>query len=179
MNDALRARLVELRHASGWHLALRALVLLAPLGTLAFLGAAAGHMPVLFPVPVVVLAVAAMLVPDSAAGVVLLVLLIWEWYARVDDPHTWWALPAALSMLVFHAAAAACSGLPAAGRWPAATRRRWLWRCGAVGLATVAAWGVGVGIARLDAPGDVLLTAALAFVIAGGVWWFLRRNPVD
>jgi hypothetical protein len=177
MTAALRARLVELVHAGRWQVLLRMIVLVAPLLALVCLGLAVGHMPVLFPVPIVALAVAAMLVPDSAAGVALLVVLLWEWYAAVDDPHTWWTLPAALCVLAFQTAAAASSGLPPGARWPARTKARWGWRTGLVGLATVAAWAVGVGIADLHAAGDVLLSAATAFVIAGGLWWFLRRNP--
>lgn len=148
-----------------WQLLLRALVFVLPFGAIA---AARGEAPGLLVVLVVVGAMATAALPDTPAGLVVVVLLGWLWCTQVEVDVTVWTLFAAWSVGAFHVVTAFAALLPAGAAWDAESARRWLRRLGVVLAATTAMWAVAYGISRADSTSNALLLAA-GLATAGGL----------
>ena len=106
--------------------------------------------------------------PESRAGLVLTVLLVWLWAASVEDVRTPWVLPGAAGMLAFHVGMALAATGPAQIRWHRDVVRRWASRSLAVAAITCAAWiGVRVAVrARVDGGATVLVVATVLIAVA-------------
>ncbi|MDQ2755732.1 MAG: hypothetical protein M3Y71_04090 [Actinomycetota bacterium] len=112
--------------------------------------------------------------PGTAALTFVQGVLVLGWSLFVPGPVTWWAFPAAASLLVGHAAAALLSGAPPTVTWAASTRRRW-WRRTAVVLAVTLVVAAAVDLVhRARLPGSAALTV-LALVAACG-WLVAARS---
>jgi hypothetical protein len=98
-------------------LALRLLVLIAPLGALGAGFGAAGEWSVWLVVVVLAGSVDCALRPESHVGLGLIVMLGVYWLAAVEDVRTPWTLVAAVAIALFHAAMAAASVAGPAGHW--------------------------------------------------------------
>lgn len=166
-----------------WARVLTAAALLLPMGgaVLALLLAAPGTPP--WPAFLVALAVGwAVALPDGLGGLVALLGYALWWAEAVPDPTTPWALLAAVSLLVFHAAVARA----AAGPWGCPVEAPVLARLGRDLLAVVTvtagvAWLATASRGWFEAP---LLLVAAALVLVGVLPWLSdararsrRRSP--
>jgi hypothetical protein len=116
---------------------------------------------------IVLLALFAMILPDSWAAMGAMVAYGTWWLHAVDDVTTPWVVPAAVALLVFHAAVSHASSGPAGIASDRATARAW-WRSAVlVSAPTVLVFGV-VTLAR-DAgttpPAIVGLTLLLVILL--------------
>lgn len=116
---------------------------------------------------IVILALFAMLIPDSEAGMATMVAYGTWWLFAVQDVTTPWAVPAAVALVVFHAAVAHAASGPAGITTDRTTARAW-WRVVAlVSAPTVLVFGV-VELAHGAAstpPAVVGLTLVLVIVL--------------
>lgn len=160
-----------LTRARGVGLALRVLVLVAPLVALLSARLASGRVLLVLDACVIVLTLYCVVVPDSHVGLVVAVLVGVRWLASVDDTTSPWALGAALALLVFHASLAAASIAAPAARWSSAMRRRWLRRTGLVALLCAATWSATAAIGRYQvAASSALVLSALVVLALTGLW---------
>ena len=171
MNDQLLEDSVwMLSQARGVGFVLRLLIVATPFLAIASVNAA-GHADGALTLAIAVTTVACVLVPDSHAGLIVVVLISVQWVAAVDDTTSPWVLAAAASMTVFHAALAAASAIPAGATWSTAMRRRWSRRPLVLIVASVATWGAVLVVDTIDpANSAVLVTAALIVLAAAGLW---------
>ncbi len=129
--------------------------------------AAPHHDPTGVIVAVSLLALASALKPDSHVGLGLFAVIVVYWLAIVRDVTTPWSILAATALLIVHSTITLMAVCPAAAAHDRATIRRWVQRCGATTLATVAVWCLVVLLDhRRDAGNAVLTSTALAAIAA-------------
>jgi len=145
--------------------ALRTLVATMPaLAVLCTIGAGEAA-PVWFVVLVLALGVGFAAFPESAVGVVVMVLVLAWWGLGLRDGLDPWALPAAAALLVAHVSALiAAYGPPGLGLDPAVVRL-WVRRGLAVSVVTPALYGVAAWLRDApEPPGMWVIGLVAAFV---------------
>lgn len=157
-----------------WQLLLRLVIFVLPFGAVA---AARGAAPGLLIVLVVIGAGITAALPDTLAGLGVVVLLGWLWSTQVDVDVTVWTWLAALSLGAFHVVTAFAALLPAGAAWDGESARRWLRRLAVVLAATTAMWAVAFGVSRLEPTSNALLLGA-GLVAAGGLAVLLRGHSI-
>ncbi len=114
--------------------------------------------------------------PDSSAPLLLIVLLLTQWYAGVSPALPRWSIVPALAVLVIHAAAARASVVPRRAEVDAAATRRWLLHVGIVAWLTATLWALTVVFDGIAGSGTVAVSViALGFVVALGLVLILRE----
>jgi hypothetical protein len=109
--------------------------------------------------------------PDNHLGLLVVVLIGFNWVLAVDDPTTPWSIGAGISLAVLHTSLAATGVAPLAAPWTRAMYRRWGRRLLTVAAATIPAWALAAALSRTDIPGSpALLVAALLALAVGAVW---------
>ncbi len=106
----------------------------------------------------------------------VVVLVLWLglgilWLGLVPGPFSWWCVPAALVLLVSHAALALLSGRPTAGGLAPETARRTTRRCAVVAGATVGVAALSRAVLAVDVAGQALLVALALAIVAAWWWW--------
>lgn len=149
-----------------WQWGLRLLVFALPFVAIA---AARGAAPTLVVVLVAGAAGAAAVVPDSPAGLAVVVLLGGLWAVEAGGAVTAWTLVAAWSIGAFHVVTAYAAFLPIGAGWDGTSARRWTRRLAVVLGATTAMWAMAWGVTRAEAPGNVAFGVGLAAALAVGV----------
>ena len=165
--------------AHGVGLALRLLSLVSPLVAVACVWAAAGHTVPSVAVVVFVLAAVCAFLPDSHAGLVVVLVVGLHWLTTVDDPTTPWAVAVAASLAVFHTSLAAATVAPPSAVWTRSMRRRWLRRFGGAAAASAATWVAVRAIHGRRPGGAAALVVAALVLLAGAAAWARRRSAVD
>ncbi len=112
---------------------------------------------------VAALAVYASTRPDSPIGVIVVGIIVLNWFFVTDASALGWSVVPALCVLLVHAGLAALSVSPPQSALPGPFLVRWAMHAGVVGVATVVVWALALSLGGLDQPGHVLLTA-LGFV---------------
>lgn len=159
------------RQQVGW----RALVVLATAASVAVHTlAGAGPHPV-FVVLAAVLGLVTALLPDSAAGLFLVLLLGANWLLGVPEQTGGWLLVAALLLAVVHLAATLAASGPPGLDLDSTMLRLWARRAGLLLLAVVAAWSVAGLLPSAGSWGRLWLPGA-ALVLLGGWAWSLGRR---
>jgi hypothetical protein len=169
-------RLSAARHTP---LALRGIVVVAPLVAVVCTWAAAHHVVGVIGFVVGGLGFVCALAPDSHAGMAVLAVVAIEWVSLVDDVTTPWALPTAAALTAFHAACAAATVTASATRWTQAMIRRWVRRTLLVLIAPLGTWIAVAAVHghRTRAAGTVVV-GAMVTVTAGAAWVLTRtRRP--
>lgn len=171
---------VDLRSASRTHLGVRAAVVAAALLFALAYGLAGGGNPVAW-AGLLVLGLMVAVQPHTLAPGLFLAFAVASWWATVEAAWHWALLPAALSLLVLHTAAALCAAVPAQAPIPASVLRRWGARVGLVAALTVLVWGVaGVLTLRTAATlGAVPGIVGLAVLVTGLVTYLRWRARTD
>lgn len=172
---AWRAALDELADLSRTQAGLRLVVALSPQLVLVLAHAAGATWSTTIALLVLAFSLGAAVEPDSHLGLVVLGILGWFWLSRVPESGSVWALLAAGSVLVFHAAGALGATAPPAAGLPTPLLTRWLRWAAAVAAATVLVWGLARLALAVHPAGQAALTgAALALVAVGAL--LLRRT---
>ena len=120
----------------------------------------AGSPPDVTIVLMVGLAVAAVVRPDSHSALVVIVAVVWQWLAAVDDVMTPWVIPFAVLLFVFHCAIALMAVTPSAAHVDGMLLARWMRRGSSVVAATAGAWAIVFFMDLRRAPGSAALTIA-------------------
>lgn len=110
--------------------------------------------------------------PESAAGAVVLTLVISWWGIGLRDGLDPWALPAAAALLTAHVAAVLLSYGPVELPVDGATARLWVRRAAMVFLVAPLTYGLAVWVRDEPAPGGIWaagLAAAFAALLAASV----------
>jgi hypothetical protein len=156
--------------ARGVGLAVRVLILTAPLMALGATSAA-GHTNPAITLAVLGATMFCILRPDSHLGLLVVLLIGGQWLANVHTPTTPWSLATAAALAVFHAALAAASAIPPAAAWTTAMFVRWTRRTSTVVAASGATWTMLTLIDNVDLAGNpALLTISLLVIAGGGLW---------
>lgn len=172
MNDAVLPESWRLlSRARGVALLLRVLVFIGPMAAVGCTRLAAGHTIPVLDVLILGLAVVCAVLPDSHAGLLVVVLVGLDWLVTVDTETTPWVVGSAVSLAVFHASMAASSVAPPAASWTWAMCRRWLVRTLAVAVGSAATWAVVAVIHRFEIMhSGAWLVAALLVLAVAALW---------
>ena len=115
-------------------------------------------------------AVAAAVRPDSAAPLLLIVVMVVCWPLLVGSRAVDWSVVPALCVLAVHVAAARAAALAEHAHVEAPVHRRWATQTGLVAAAGVVVWGLVVALEHADLPGALAVTAvALLLLTAFGI----------
>ena len=130
------------------------------------------------------LAIAAATRPDSHTALLAEAIVVWQWFAGVDDTTTPGALAVATCLFVFHAVIALMAVTPSSAVVDRLLVRRWVRRGVGVGAATLAMWLIVAVMAQRARPGSVTLTSIAllalgALVVATRVLSLPGRNTED
>jgi hypothetical protein len=105
--------------------------------------------------------------PDSSAGLFLVLLLAWHWTVSVPDPLTGWLLLPALAILAIHVGATLASYGPTSLALDRALLRLWGGRCLLAAAATGATWLAATLASGASVPGGAwALGGSLAMLTA-------------
>ena len=165
----------ELSRLSRQQVAWRALVVLAAgLSVGVHTVAGAGPHPV-FVVGATLLAVLTALLPDSAAGLFLVVLLGANWLLGVPEQTGGWLLVAALLLATVHVAATLAAYGPPGLDLDRVLLALWTQRAGLLLAATAAAWAAAILLPSAESWGRLWLPGAALAVLTGWAWHLGRR----
>lgn len=131
-----------------------------------------------FPILALVLSLLVALLPDSAAGLVLVVVLGGHWLFAVPEQTGPWLLVAALLLAAIHAAATLAAYGPPGLVLDRVLLALWSRRLALVTAATVATWLLTLLLARGDLPGGGWVFGA-GLVLLGGWALHLARRLTD
>jgi hypothetical protein len=157
--------------ARGATVVLRVLVLTSAVVAVVCTWLAAGHTVPFINVVIFGFALVCVVLPDSHAGLLVILLVGVEWLATVDDRTTPWSVGAAAALAVFHASMAAATVAPPAAKWTRAMCRRWMRNSAVVVVASAGTWAVvAVSHGHQLAGSAVLVAAALIALASAGLW---------
>lgn len=124
---------------------------------------------------ILLMAVVAAELPDSAVGMVTLGTLVLWWLVAAGEPAIWWALLVSACGLVFHAALAHASAGPPGATPTLATVTALSGRCGVVLLVTA---GIALVVDVAEEWGEPpAVTVAVTLALVGALpWWAARRS---
>jgi hypothetical protein len=132
----------------------------------------------LIPLVGVPMLLATIVLPDSLAGIVFLLVVALGWLMRAPAEVSWSLVLTAVALVVVHLAAAFAGQLPSYARvHPAALRRWWLPTAIAVLLVPVVALA-GALVRGADVPGSLVVTVA-AMALATATIWFAAGQKLD
>jgi hypothetical protein len=121
---------------------------------------------------VAVLAVLALIKPDSYLPLVVLVVVVIQWWLTVDEISTWLCVPVAWCLITFHLLVSLAATTPPGTVLDEAILARWSARASVALLAAVGVWVLALIFDGSSALGvTVVLTSLLAIAVAGIVVW--------
>jgi len=125
----------------------------------------------LIPLIAVPLLVASVVLPDSVAGLVFLLVIAAGWLMRAPGEMSWSLAVTAIALLVVHLASAFAAQVPSYARVHRDALRRW-WLPGAIAVLIVPVVAVAAALVQgADVPGSLLVTVG-ALVLATVTIWF-------
>jgi hypothetical protein len=124
----------------------------------------------LVPIAGGVLLLCTVVLPDSLAGMCLLLVVVLGWLMRAPAAPSWGLVVTAVALVVLHLATAFAGQLPSYAQvHRSALRRWWLPAATAVLLAPLVAAATAL-IRDADVPGSLLVTAAATILAATTIW---------
>ncbi len=125
----------------------------------------------LIPLIAVPMLVASVVLPDSLAGLVFLLVVAAGWLIRAPGEMSWSLAVTAIAVLVVHLASAFAAQVPSYARVHRDALRRW-WLPGAIAVLIVPVVAVAAALVQgADVPGSLLITVG-ALVLATVTIWF-------
>lgn len=125
----------------------------------------------LIPLIAVPMLVASVVLPDSLAGLVFLLVVAAGWLIRAPGEMSWSLAVTAIAVLVMHLASAFAAQVPSYARVHRDALRRW-WLPGAIAVLIVPVVAVAAAMVQgADVPGSLLITVG-ALVLATVTIWF-------
>ncbi|MFI5696077.1 hypothetical protein ACIA58_29760 [Kribbella sp. NPDC051586] len=132
----------------------------------------------LIPIVAVPVLLATVVLPDSPAGFVFVLVVTLGWLMRAPAEISWSLVLTALVLVVLHLATAFAAQIPSYARvHPAALRRWWLPTAIALLLVLVVALAAGL-IQGADVAGSLVVTV-VAMALATGTIWFAAGQKLD
>ncbi|MEV4263271.1 hypothetical protein [Kribbella sp. NPDC049584] len=132
----------------------------------------------LIPLVGVPMLLATIVLPDSLAGVVFVLVIALGWLMRAPAEISWSLVLTAVALVVVHLAAAFAAQLPSYARvHPAALRRWWLPTAIAVLLVPVVALAAAL-VQGADVPGSLVVTV-VAMGLGTATIWFAAGQKLD
>jgi len=132
----------------------------------------------LIPLVGVPMLLATIVLPDSPAGVVFVLVVALGWLMRAPAEISWSLVLTALALVVVHLAAAFAAQLPSYARvHPAALRRWWLPTAIALLLVPVVALAAAL-VQGADVPGSLVVTV-VALALGTATIWFAAGQKLD
>ncbi|NIK62198.1 hypothetical protein [Kribbella shirazensis] len=117
------------------------------------------------------LLLAAVVLPDSLAAMVFMLLVALGWMMRGPGELSWSLVLTAIGLIVVHLASAFAAQLPSYARVHRAALRRW-WLPGAIAvLLAPAVAGAAALVRGADVAGSLLVTVAAIAVTAATIWF--------
>ncbi|MET9268765.1 hypothetical protein [Kribbella sp. NPDC003557] len=125
----------------------------------------------LVPIAGAAMLVGTVVLPDSLAGVIFLLVVMLGWLMRGPAAPSWGLVVTAVALVLVHLAAAFAGQLPSYARVHRAALRRW-WLPGAIAvlLAPLVA-GAAALIRGADVAGSLLVTVAAIILTAATIWF--------
>jgi hypothetical protein len=145
---------------------LMALSLVCVAGASSITAWADGSRPGVVLVLLLALAAVAVVRPDSHAGLVVVIAMVWQWLASIDEVTTPWAIPFGALLFVFHCTIALMAVTPIGAHVDGVLLARWSRRILAVGAATVGMWFIVLVTDQRRAPGSTALSVAGFLIFA-------------
>ncbi|GAB3833393.1 hypothetical protein [Kribbella italica] len=125
------------------------------------------------------LLLACLVLPDSAAGLLFLVVVLAGWLLRAPGDVGWSTVVTALGLLLLHLASAYAAQLPSYATVGPRSLRRWLLPASiAVLLAPLVAVGASV-VRGADVPGSLVVTVAALAAATAAVWFASGQSVND
>lgn len=132
----------------------------------------------LIPLVGVPMLVATVVLPDSLAGLVFLLIVTLGWLMRAPGEISWSLVLTALALVVVHLGTAFTAQLPSYARVHPAALRRW-WLPAAIALLLVPVVALGAALVRgADVPGSLVVTV-VAMALGTGTIWFAAGQKLD
>jgi hypothetical protein len=132
----------------------------------------------LIPLVGVPMLVATVVLPDSLAGLVFLLIVALGWLMRAPGEISWSLVLTALALAVVHLATAFTAQLPSYARVHPAALRRW-WLPAAIALLLVPVVALAAALVHgADVPGSLVVTV-VAMALATGTIWFAAGQKLD
>lgn len=132
----------------------------------------------LIPLVGVPMLLATIVLPDSLAGLVFLVVVALGWLMRAPAEVSWSLLLTALALVVVHLAAAFAAQLPSYARVHPAALRRW-WLPSAIALLLVPVVALAAALVQgADVPGSLVVTV-VAMGLGTATVWFAAGQKLD
>jgi hypothetical protein len=165
----------RLAQTSGQQRALRAAVVVGTVAVLVAVAAAGGGFHPLLDLFALLAAVVVAVLPESHAGVALLLTLGLYWVVLVPEQLGVWLLVAAAGLGLVHLCATLAAYGPAGHHVDAALLRTWARRAGVALVATLAVWLLTRALGVLDLPASRLALGAALLVLLGWVAYLSVR----
>ena len=125
----------------------------------------------LIPLIAVPMLVATVVLPDSLAGVIFLIVVPVGWLVRAPGEISWSLAVTAIALVVVHLATAFAAQIPSYARVHRDSLRRW-WLPGAIAVLIVPVVAVAAALVQgADVPGSLLVTVG-ALALATVTIWF-------
>ncbi|TDW15221.1 hypothetical protein [Kribbella kalugense] len=132
----------------------------------------------LIPLVGVPMLVATVVLPDSLAGLVFLLIVALGWLMRAPGEISWSLVVTALALVVVHLGTAFTAQLPSYARVHPEALRRW-WLPAAIALLLVPVVALGAALVRgADVPGSLVVTV-VAMALGTGAIWFAAGQKLD
>ena len=132
----------------------------------------------LIPLVGVPMLLATVVLPDSLAGVVFLLVVALGWLMRAPAEISWSLVLTAVSLVVIHLATAFAAQLPSYARVHPTALRRW-WLPTAIALLLVPLLALAAALIQgADVPGSVIVTV-IAMALATTTIWFTAGQKLD
>jgi len=131
----------------------------------------------LVPLVGVPMLVVALVLPDSLAGLVFLLIVTLGWLLRAPGEVSWGLVVTGIALVLVHLASAFVAQIPSYARVHRDALRRW-WLPGAIAVLTVPLVSVAAALVRrADVPGSLLITSG-ALLLATALIWFASGQRV-
>jgi hypothetical protein len=125
----------------------------------------------LVPIVGAALLLCAVVLPDSLAAMVFVLVVTLGWLMRAPGAPSWSLVLTAVALVVVHLAAAFAGQLPSYVRVHRAALRRW-WLPGAIAVLLVPAVAGAAALVRgADLPGSLVVTVAAIALAAATIWF--------
>jgi hypothetical protein len=177
--DRLTRWLAEIRASGRGPLVARGLIALGGVIALVVPGLQAWDQMDVVPVAGGLLLLVCVVLPDSAAGLVFLVVVLAGWLLRAPADVGWAAVVTGLGLLLLHLASAYAAQLPSYAKVGRRSLRRWLLPASiAALLGPLVAIGAAV-VRNAEVPGSLVVTVAALAAATAAVWFAAGQSVND
>lgn len=177
--DKVTRWLAELRASGRATLLARMAILLAGVVALVLPGLQPWDQMDLIPLVGAPMLLICVVLPDSAAALVFLVVVAGGWLARAPNEVSWVLVVTGIALLVVHLASAFTAQLPSYAQVSGQALRRWLLPATIAGLLGPLVAVAAAVVRGADVPGSLLVTVAALATGTAAVWFAAGQSLGD